>query len=53
LLGVLVVQSIASGMVLIGVQPSVQSMITGGVLLAAVVLDSLSRRSQKTHGVVL
>ncbi|MYS82016.1 ABC transporter permease subunit [Embleya scabrispora] len=53
LLGVLVVQSIASGMVLIGVQTSVQSMITGGVLLAAVVLDSLSRHSRKSHGVVL
>ncbi|GCE00723.1 sugar ABC transporter permease [Embleya hyalina] len=52
LLGVLVVQSIASGMVLIGIQTSVQSMITGGVLLAAVVLDSLSRHSRRSHGVV-
>ncbi|WSY16153.1 sugar ABC transporter permease [Embleya sp. NBC_00896] len=52
LLGILVVQSIASGMVLIGIQTSVQSMITGGVLLAAVVLDSLSRHSRKSHGVV-
>lgn len=53
LLGVLVIQSIASGMLLMGIQTSVQSMITGGVLLAAVVLDSLSRRSQKAHGVAL
>ena len=50
LLGMLVIQSIASGMVLMGIQTSVQSMITGGVLLAAVVLDSLSRHSQKAHG---
>ncbi|WFB05982.1 sugar ABC transporter permease [Streptomyces sp. LX-29] len=50
LLGVLVIQSIASGMALIGVQAAVQFMITGGVLLAAVVIDSLSRRSQKAHG---
>ncbi|WP_391858161.1 sugar ABC transporter permease [Streptomyces silvisoli] len=50
LLGMLVIQSIASGMLLMGIQTTVQYMITGGVLLAAVVLDSLSRRSQKTHG---
>jgi D-xylose transport system permease protein len=51
-LGVLVIQSIASGMVLLGIDPAVQSMITGGVLLAAVVLDSLARQSQKAHGLV-
>nr|WP_225845884.1 sugar ABC transporter permease [Streptomyces sp. HPF1205] len=50
LLGILVIQSIASGMLLLGVQTSVQYMVTGGVLLGAVVLDSLSRRSQKVHG---
>jgi len=50
LLGILVIQSIASGMVLIGVQTAVQYMVTGGVLLGAVILDSLSRRSQKVHG---
>ena len=50
LLGILVIQSIASGMLLMGIQTTVQYMITGGVLLAAVVLDSLSRHSQKTHG---
>ncbi|MFI9271458.1 sugar ABC transporter permease [Kitasatospora sp. NPDC052896] len=50
LLGILVIQSIASGMVLLGIQPAVQSMVTGGVLLAAVILDSLSRRSQRAHG---
>ncbi len=50
LLGMLVIQSIASGMLLMGIQTTVQYMITGGVLLAAVVLDSLSRHSRKTHG---
>ncbi|GGU39227.1 sugar ABC transporter permease [Streptomyces lavendofoliae] len=50
LLGVLVIQSIASGVALLGIQASVQFMITGGVLLVAVVIDSLSRRAQKAHG---
>ncbi len=45
LLGVLVIESIASGMALLGVQDAVQFMITGGVLLAAVTADTLSRRS--------
>ncbi|MGP3979804.1 sugar ABC transporter permease [Streptomyces sp. KR80] len=49
-LGMLVIQSIASGMALLGIQAAVQFMITGGVLLAAVVIDSLSRRSQEAHG---
>nr|WP_243869897.1 sugar ABC transporter permease [Streptomyces liangshanensis] len=50
LLGILVIQSIASGMALLGIQSAVQLMITGGVLLAAVVIDSLSRQSQQAHG---
>ncbi|MBA4867102.1 sugar ABC transporter permease [Streptomyces sp. PSKA54] len=50
LLGMLVIQSIASAMALMGVQAAVQFMITGGVLLLAVVIDSLSRRSQEAHG---
>jgi D-xylose transport system permease protein len=45
LLGVLVIESIASGMALLGVQDAVQFMVTGGVLLAAVSVDTLSRRS--------
>ncbi|MFE1250468.1 sugar ABC transporter permease [Streptomyces sp. NPDC058741] len=45
LLGVLVIQSIASGMGLLGVEDAVQFMITGGVLLAAVAADALSRRA--------
>ncbi|WUB68012.1 sugar ABC transporter permease [Streptomyces sp. NBC_00582] len=50
LLGVLIIQSIASGMALLGVGSPVQFMITGGVLYTAVVLDSLTRRSARTHG---
>ncbi|MFG2288306.1 sugar ABC transporter permease [Streptomyces sp. NPDC048595] len=50
LLGVLVIQSIASGVALMGIQTAVQFMITGGVLLLAVVIDSLSRRAQRAHG---
>jgi D-xylose transport system permease protein len=50
LLGVLVIESIASGMALLGAAQPVQFMITGGVLFAAVIVDSLLRRSQQAHG---
>ncbi len=50
LLGVLIIQSIASGMALLGVQPAVQFMITGGVLLTAVALDSLARHAAESRG---
>ncbi|MET9580024.1 sugar ABC transporter permease [Microbacterium sp. NPDC047426] len=50
LLGVVVIQSIASGMGLLGVQDAVQFMITGAVLLAAVAADALSRRAQARRG---
>ncbi|MEU6550333.1 sugar ABC transporter permease [Streptomyces sp. NPDC046915] len=50
LLGVLIIQSIASGMALLGVESSVQFMITGGVLFAAVVLDSLANRGAEARG---
>jgi D-xylose transport system permease protein len=46
----LVIQSIASGMVITDTPTAVQLMITGGVLFAAVVIDALSRRSQEAHG---
>ena len=49
LLGVLIIQSIASGMALLGVESPVQFMITGGVLLAAVVVDSLARRAAESR----
>ncbi|TVL92819.1 sugar ABC transporter permease [Streptomyces sp. SAJ15] len=50
LLGMLVIGSISSGMYLLSVGNSVQYMITGAVLLAAVVIDSVSRKTQKTAG---
>ncbi|MDT3395520.1 sugar ABC transporter permease [Streptomyces sp. B1866] len=50
LLGMLVIGSIASGMSLLGIAQSVKYMITGGVLLAAVVLDSVTRRTQRSAG---
>ncbi|GAA3549998.1 ABC transporter permease [Streptomyces osmaniensis] len=49
-LGMLVIQSIASGMALTDTPAAVQFMITGGVLFAAVVIDALSRRTQEAHG---
>ncbi|MFE5185877.1 sugar ABC transporter permease [Streptomyces sp. NPDC056628] len=49
-LGILVIQSIASGMAITDTPAAVQFMITGGVLFAAVVIDALSRRSQEAHG---
>ncbi|WP_431041694.1 sugar ABC transporter permease [Streptomyces sp. P1-3] len=50
LLGMLVIGSISSGMNLLGVSNSIQYMITGAVLLAAVVIDSVSRRTQRSAG---
>ncbi len=47
LLGALVIQSIASGMALLGVEDALQFIITGGVLLAAVAADSLARRTER------
>lgn len=44
LLGALVITSIANGMFLLNLDSSVRFMITGAVLLTAVVVDSVSRR---------
>ncbi|MFH8800734.1 sugar ABC transporter permease [Streptomyces sp. NPDC017936] len=49
-LGMLVIQSIASGMAITDTPAAVQFVITGGVLFAAVVIDSFSRGSQEAHG---
>ena len=46
LLGALVIGSISNGMDLIGLTSAVKYMITGAVLLAAVVIDALSRRQR-------
>ncbi|HWL88035.1 MAG TPA: hypothetical protein VNO21_19665 [Polyangiaceae bacterium] len=50
LLGMLVIGSISNGMYLLQLDSSVQFMITGSVLLAAVVIDSLSRRGRQSSG---
>nr|WP_233521872.1 sugar ABC transporter permease [Streptomyces triticagri] len=50
LLGMLVLQSIQQGLNLLGMASEIQFMITGAVLLAAVVIDSVSRRTQKSAG---
>ncbi|MFN2538112.1 MAG: sugar ABC transporter permease [Mycobacteriales bacterium] len=50
LLGILVIQSIANGMALLGLESSTQFMITGGVLLAAVTIDALGRRGRAASG---
>ncbi|WP_394848098.1 sugar ABC transporter permease [Pendulispora brunnea] len=50
LLGMLVIGSISNGMYLLQLDSSVQFMITGAVLLAAVVIDSVSRRGRAAAG---
>jgi D-xylose transport system permease protein len=50
LLGVIVIESIASGLTLLDLSSSLRYMITGGVLAIAVIVDSLARRSRKSHG---
>ena len=50
LFGMLVLQSITSGLNLIGVEAEVRFMVTGAVLLLAVTIDSLSRRARKSSG---
>ena len=50
LLGIIVIQSISSGLTLLSLDSSVRYMVTGAVLLLAVIIDSLSRRSRALHG---
>jgi D-xylose transport system permease protein len=50
LLGIIVIQSIASGLTLLDLSSSLRYMITGAVLAIAVVVDSLARRSRTSHG---
>ena len=46
LLGIIVIQAIASGLTLLDLSSSLRYMITGGVLAIAVIVDSLARRSR-------
>ncbi len=50
LLGIIVIQSISSGLTLLDLSSSLRYMITGGVLAVAVIVDSLARRSRVSHG---
>jgi D-xylose transport system permease protein len=50
LLGALVIGSISNGMDLLALQSSVKFMVTGGVLLVAVILDAVARKRRRAHG---
>ena len=50
LLGIVVIQSISSGLTLLNLDSSFRFMVTGAVLLLAVALDSVARRSRASHG---
>jgi D-xylose transport system permease protein len=50
LLGILVIQSITNGMLLLNLGTDVRFMITGGVLLAAVTVDAVARRGRAASG---
>ena len=49
-LGIIVIQSIASGLTLLNLSSSLRYMITGAVLAIAVIVDSLARQSRVSHG---
>ena len=49
-LGILVIQGIASGLTLLDLSSSIRFEVTGAVLVLAVGLDALSRRSRSSHG---
>jgi D-xylose transport system permease protein len=50
LLGALVIQSISNGMDLLALDSPVKYMVTGGVLLLAVVVDAIARRQREAAG---
>jgi len=50
LLGILVIMSISSGLTLLNLDSSIRYIITGAVLVLAVIIDSLSRRSRAAAG---
>jgi simple sugar transport system permease protein/D-xylose transport system permease protein len=50
LLGILVIESIASGLTLLNLDSSYRFVITGLVLAIAVAIDSLARKSRASHG---
>ncbi len=52
LLGALIIASVENGMGLLGLPSGVKFVVNGLVLLAAVLIDALSRRSRKSSGIV-
>lgn len=50
LLGIIVLQAITAGLNIINVDSDVRFMVTGGVLLVAVAIDSVSRRLRSSSG---
>jgi len=50
LLGILVIQSISSGLTLLNLDSAYRFTVTGIVLLLAVILDSVARKSRASHG---
>ena len=50
LLGIIVIESIDNGLTLLNLTSAAQFMITGGVLMVAVMVDSLTRRTRAAHG---
>lgn len=50
LLGILVIQSISNGLTLLNLDSSIRFMVTGAVVLVAVALDAVARRSRSSHG---
>jgi len=50
LLGALVIGSISNGMDLLNYESSVKFMVTGGVLLIAVIIDAIARRQRQAQG---
>lgn len=50
LVGIVVIMSISSGLTLLSLDSSVRYMVTGAVVLLAVIIDAISRRSRASHG---
>lgn len=50
-LGIIVIQSISSGLTLLNLDSSIRFMVTGGVVMVAVAVDALARRSRAASGV--
>lgn len=50
LLGVVVITAIANGLILLNLESDIRYIVTGAVLMVAVILDAVSRRARSSHG---